>query len=209
MSSPIHAGSTNYALLNLLQKFDEQFAWNRFLQLYRPMIRDCCQKRSLDSNAVDEVESMVMNRLLAFFTGGDCCINSGFRGFLTRIVENEIHEYLRECFRKHSKPFKDEHFQLLTVLSREDREKLDDLEAEMIGRFMIIQEVVESVRSQVDPKTWNVFWDYSIAGMSYLDVAAKYDVSKSAVFKYQKRVINRLKAMALKRIYEERPLDHE
>lgn len=66
-----------------------------------------------------------------------------------------------------------------------------------------------TVRTHVDPKTWNVFWDYSIAGIPYAEVAEKYGVSKSAVFKYQKRVINRLKAMALNRINDERPLDHE
>ncbi|MFM7318477.1 MAG: RNA polymerase sigma factor [bacterium] len=95
MSTFQEIGSTDHNLLRSLSNIDERFAWVTFLARYRPMIHQCMLNSTLDANERDEIESQVMLRLVKFFSKPDAKINSSFRGFLAKIVENEIHEYLR------------------------------------------------------------------------------------------------------------------
>lgn len=182
-------GSTNYELLRLLKNFDEQFAWSQFLDTYNPMIRNCCLSWGLNLNEVDEVQSLVNSRLLTFFKSGEVNIHTSFRGFLATLVGNEIRTFIR---RKRSERLISAK-QLSTnaepyFLSLQQRQELDELESSMTSKLVILEKVITAVRLRVEEKTWMVFWDYSVLNQSVQEVAMRYGISNSAVFKYQHRV---------------------
>lgn len=189
MSIAEEIGSTNYELLSLLKNFDEQFAWSRFLEIYNPMIRNCCRGRGLKENDLDEVQSLVYSRLLVFFSKSDSLIHTTFRGFLAKVIENEINSYLKrkqlelwiplDNIAGNAEPY---------LLSTNDREKLDELETSLTDRLFFIAKVIEIVRSRVNDRTWKIFWDYTVLNHSVGEVADRYQVSKSTVFKYCYRV---------------------
>ena len=189
MSIAENVGSTNYELLRLLRNFDEQYAWSQFLEIYNPMIRNCCRGRGLKENDLDEVQSLVYSRLLVFFSKSDLLIHTTFRGFLSKVIENEINSYLKrkqielwiplDNYATVAEPY---------LLSMNDREKLEELETSVTGRLIFIAKVVENVRSRVNDRTWKIFWDYAVLSHSVEEVANRYSVSKSTVFKYRHRV---------------------
>jgi len=193
-------GSTNYELLRLLKNFDEQFAWSQFLDIYNPMIRNFCSGRDLKPNEVDEVLSLVYSRLVSFFSKSDLRIHTTFRGFLAKVIENEINGFLKCKQLNEWIPLDDiaanaESYQL----SQHDREKLDELEMSLNGRLVFIATVIETVRSRVNERTWKIFWDYAVLNHSVGEVASRYDVSKSTVFKYRHRVSNMAETVANKK----------
>lgn len=175
-------GSTNYELLRLLKNFDEQFAWSQFLDIYNPMIRNFCSRRDLKPNEVDEVLSLVYSRLVAFFSKSDLRIHTTFRGFLAKVIENEINGFLKRKQLDEWIPLDDIDLNAQPYqLSQHDREKLDELEISLSGRLVFIATVFETVRSRVNERTWKIFWDYSVLNHSVGEVASRYDVSKSGV----------------------------
>ena len=200
MSMVEKIGSTNYELLRLLRNFDEQFAWSQFLDIYNPMIRNFCCDRDLKPNEVDEVLSLVYSRLVAFFSKSDLRIHTTFRGFLAKVIENEINGFLKRKKLDQWIPLDDiatnaEPYEL----SKYDREKLDELEISLSGRLVFIAMVIETVRTHVSERTWEIFWDYAVLNHSVGEVASRYDVSKSTVFKYRHRVSNMAEKVANKK----------
>lgn len=182
-------GSTNYELLSVLKNFDEQFAWSQFIATYSPMIRNCCRCRGLNVNEVDEVQSLVCGRLMTYFSKSEMHIHTSFRGFLAKMVENEINGHLRRKYEErlvplhqiadHAEPFS---------FSELDREKLDELETSLTSKVLFIGKVIEVVQLRVNERTWQIFWDYAVLNQSVEEVAKKYCITKSTVFKYHHRV---------------------
>jgi DNA-directed RNA polymerase specialized sigma24 family protein len=194
MSVGYDAGSTNEELLKLLRRMDGDFAWERFLATYQPMIRLCCQSSNLNHQEIDEVESMVMSKLLTFFRRTESRIKFSFRGFLSTLVQNEVCEFLRQ--KKRNTMISIDHIAIdsqISSISPQLASEFEELENQICQRVLLIQKSVEMVKSKIDEQTWQIFWDYAILDQRPEDVAKRYNVSVSAVFKYRQRISNKLK----------------
>jgi DNA-directed RNA polymerase specialized sigma24 family protein len=194
MSVGYDAGSTNEELLKLLRRMDGDFAWERFLATYQPMIRLCCQSSNLNHQEIDEVESMVLSKLLTFFRRTEIRIKFSFRGFLSTLVQNEVCEFLRQ--KKRNTMISIDHIAIdsqISSISPQLASEFEELENQICQRVLLIQKSVEMVKSKIDEQTWQIFWDYAILDQRPEDVAKRYNVSVSAVFKYRQRISNKLK----------------
>ena len=194
MSVGYDAGSTNEELLKLLRRMDGDFAWERFLATYQPMIRLCCQSSNLNHQEIDEVESMVLSKLLTFFRRTESRIKFSFRGFLSTLVQNEVCEFLRQ--KKRNTMISIDHIAIDSQISSippQLASEFEELENQICQRVLLIQKSVEMVKSKIDEQTWQIFWDYAILDQRPEDVAKRYNVSVSAVFKYRQRISNKLK----------------
>lgn len=182
-------GSTNYELLCLLKNFDEHFAWSRFLAIYSPMILDCCRGWSLHPHEVDEIRSQVNARLLAFFSSSETRVHTSFRGFLARVVENEIRSFLKDkaanrMISLQNLPESAEPY----LLSAAQRAELDQVETDLTEKLKFIGLVMSHVHLRVNELTWRVYWDYAVLSQPVEEVAERYAVSKATVFKANQRV---------------------
>lgn len=194
MSINIDVGSTNYDLLSLLGNFNEQFAWARFLEIYSPMIRNCCRSRGLNSHEVEEIQSMVSARLLTFFSSSESRVHTCFRGFLAKVVENEIRSFLRKEASERLIYFDTLPEDLTPFhLSQTQRDELDLIETDLTERIRLVSHVMSYVHLRVSEKTWKIYWDYAMIGRDVDEVAACYSVSKAAVFKSNQRVAQLIK----------------
>lgn len=194
MSTFNEIGSTDHNLLRSLSNLDERFAWVTFLGRYRPMIHQCMLKSALDANERDEIESQVMLRLVKFFSKPDAKINSSFRGFLARIVENEIHEYLRAkvAYREVHRDY-DSVALAQFSLDENQKESIQEIERDMMLRLHKLNLVIDILKMRIEPLTWEIYWDFTILEIPAQDVAGKYNVSLSAVYKYHKRVTDKIR----------------
>ena len=193
-------GSTDHNLLRSLSNIDERFAWVTFLARYRPMIHHCMLKSRLDADEREEIESQVMLRLVKFFSKPDAKINSSFRGFLAKIVENEIHEFVRKKLK-----YEEVHQQVDSTgtaqlaLDETQRESIQEIERDMVLRLQKLNLVIDILKSRIESQTWEIYWDFSILEISAQQVAEKHGVSVSAVYKYQRRVSDKIREI-VKRI---------
>jgi RNA polymerase sigma factor (sigma-70 family) len=191
MSGRLEVGSTDHELLRIIRNMNEQFAWEKFLSRYRPMIRQCCTSRNLNENEVDEIESQVTYRLLTFFTRTDNQVVSSFRGMLESVVHNEINTYLKKKIKtrqNEQNQFDLKDFEYPIV----DQELLTKVQQDFENRLIHLNRVISKLKQRVEPLTWQIYWDYSILDLPAAEVAEKYQVSQATVYKYQKRVSEKM-----------------
>jgi hypothetical protein len=81
----------------------------------------------------------------------------------------------------------------ISSISPQLASEFEELENQICQRVLLIQKSVEMVKSKIDEQTWQIFWDYAILDQRPEDVAKRYNVSVSAVFKYRQRISNKLK----------------
>lgn len=187
-------GSTDHGLLRLLPNLNNQLEWETFLSRYRPMIRLCFSGSGLKPEEMDEVESQVYVRLVQFFTKTESDIKKSFRGLLSRIVDNEIKEFMRQKRRYQDVQLTVDPADLNKLdLLECDRARLNEVEVEIFSSLEQLNRVLEMVKRRVEPQTWSIYYDFTIQEMSATEVSEKHGVSISAVYKYQKRVASLLK----------------
>lgn len=182
-------GTTNYELLGLLKNFDDHFAWSQFMDIYTPLIRNCCLGWNLHPHEVDDVQSMVNSRLMAIFTSSELRIHTSFRGFLAKIVENEIRTFRKaRASDRHVPMGTMPHLVAPTPSSSQSHDELDRVETLMREQLRRISIVLKHIRLRVNDKTWQIYWDYAVLGQNVEDVANQFGVSSSTVFKSHQRV---------------------
>lgn len=187
-------GSTNPNLISMLRNIDERFAWITFITRYRPMIRKCMLDFKLNAHEREEVEAQVMLCLVKFFSRSDAAIQTSFRGFLAKIVENETCRFLREKINYRNLHLSCEVKTLAEfALSDNQRDSIDKIETDMLSRLKKLNIIIDLLKISIAHSTWEIYWDYSILEMDARDVAAKHGVTVSAVYKYQKRVTKKLR----------------
>jgi predicted DNA-binding protein YlxM (UPF0122 family) len=60
------------------------------------------------------------------------------------------------------------------------------------NRLIHLNRVISKLQQRVEPLTWQIYWDYSILDLPAAEVAEKYQVSQATVYKYQKRVSEKM-----------------
>lgn len=187
-------GSTDHNLLRMLSNIDERFAWVTFMSRYQPMIRKCLLDSGLNAHERDEVEGQVMLCLVKFFSKKDSAIQTSFRGFLAKIVENETCRFLRAKLNYQKLHLTYEPAILAEFsLNTNQRDSIDKIETDMLIRLKKLNIIIDMLKISIAHSTWEIYWDYSILEMDARDVAAKHGVTVSAVYKYQKRVTKKLR----------------
>ena len=180
---------TPASLLQRLRSPGHVAAWDNFVELYLPVLY--CWTRSLqlqDADAADLVQDVfaVLVRKLPEF---EYDRSLRFRGWLRTILLNRWRELLR---RKKSGP------------SYAGEIEVDSLEApaeelpfwETEHRHLLILRLLELVRPEFQPVTWQACWECVVEGRSAADVGTELQLSPGAVRAAKFRVLSRLRAEA-------------
>ncbi len=62
-------------------------------------------------------------------------------------------------------------------------------------RHQLVRRAAQQIRSEFEPKTWEMFWQTAVEGKYPLDVAALHNVQVTAVYKAKSRVLKRLRTV--------------
>lgn len=183
---------TSLSLLERLKE-DEVPAWDRFVDIYSPLVYRLCRVSDVPADEAADVLQEVfcaVNRNVDKFhrdRPGD-----SFRGWLCTIVRNKI----RDHFRRQAK--RPKAIGGTDMMRRIDRIADLDLSSSNDGAVFdsdssIIHQVIQSVRGEFEERTWEAFWKTTVEGISPVDVAEVLGVSKWAVYQAKSRVLRRLR----------------
>lgn len=167
-------------------------AWERLLDIYSPLVYGWCRRCGLQvaeaADIAQEVFTAVHARLGDFsFQPG----LGGFRGWLRAITHHKLGDWLRAQRRP-------EHAQGGTQ-ARDRLEALADLpesssvEDEARDRQILIERVLELVRCEFEPRTWQAFCRVVLDGRLPADIALETGMTVQAVYKAKSRILCRLR----------------
>jgi len=177
---------TSVTLLERLRHAGDQEAWNRFVDLYTPLLYYWLRRAGLQKDdAVDlvqEVFALLLQKLPQFtYDRG-----KSFRSWLRVVTLNK----LREQFRRRAVMPDGQCGELAwEPAAREDLEACWDDEY----RRHVAARALELIQSSFEPTTWKACWETVVSDRPAAEVAAELGISVNAVYLAKSRVLRFLR----------------
>lgn len=176
---------TPISLLERLRQPNEQAAWERFVQLYTPLLAHWANRLGLlGQDAADLVQDvfMVLVQKLPEFRYDP---SKRFRGWLWTVTVNKC----RERHRQAVLISQSERASSVECAVPDAAELLSDQEY----RQYITRRALELMQSEFQPTTWKAFWECVVNERSAAEVAEELGISENAVYLAKGRVLRHLR----------------
>jgi RNA polymerase sigma-70 factor (ECF subfamily) len=177
--------TTPVSLLERLRRRGEPDAWDRFVELYTPLLYYWARRVGLqESDAADlvqEVFTVLVQKLPEFSYDR----SKSFRAWLRTVTLNKWRERQRRAGSR-----REEGAGALSGLADPDpAEALWDAEY----RQQLVRRALEVMQGEFQPATWKACWSVVVEGRPVADVAAELGLSPGAVRSAKFRVLTRLR----------------
>lgn len=176
---------TPLSLLERLQGSDHREAWERFVELYTPLLYAFVRRNGMDVGEARDVLQEVFLLLWKKLPTFQADPNQRFRGWLWTVVRNKVVDWRRQAAAN----------TLRTVASAIDPESPDtctDLE-EQEYRAHLVAAAMRVVRRDFDERTWKACWEYVAQSRPAAEVARELGLSVDSVYQAKVRVLARLR----------------
>jgi RNA polymerase sigma-70 factor (ECF subfamily) len=173
-------------LLDRLRHPEERAAWDRFIELYTPLLYHWAGQLGLQghdaADLVQDVFAVLVQRLPDFTYDP----NKRFRNWLWTILLNRW----REIGRRRSTAT------LENGAACDDSVAVPDpleVHVEEEYRRYLVGRALEIMKAEFQPTTWKACWEHVVSGHSAAEVAAQLGISEGAVYVAKHRVLRRLR----------------
>lgn len=178
--------TTSPTLLDRLRQPKERAAWERFVQLYTPLICNWAKHLGLQDSDVHDLVQDVFATLVQKLPEFQYDRDRTFRGWLQAVVRNRWREVRR---RRVAFPL-DAQGELLSELPGPDDSGIfgqTEYQRELVRRTL------ELIERDFQPATWHAWREFVIAERPAAEVARKLNISAHAVYLAKSRVLRRLR----------------
>lgn len=177
--------STSVSLLQRLRQPDSQAAWERFVDLYTPLIFFWAVRAGMPAQDAGDLVQDVFTTLLQKLPEFDVQRDRSFRAWLRAVTLNRWRDARRrQAVRAHTGSEA-----LADVPAPEAAEALWEVEY----RHYVVGRAVEVMQSEFQANTWNAFWAVAVEGRPAAEVAAGLGMTAAAVYVARHRVTRRLR----------------
>jgi RNA polymerase sigma-70 factor (ECF subfamily) len=160
--------------------------WERFVQLYTPLLYYWCRRLRLPeqdcADIVQDVFLVLLERMAEFRYDG----RRSFRGWLRTITLNKCRDRWR---RLACAPKEAENGLLANIADPAEGIPLEEAEY----RQYLVARALQLMQSDFDPSTWKACWEHGMVGRPAAEVAAELGMSENAVYIAKCRVLRRLR----------------
>jgi RNA polymerase sigma-70 factor (ECF subfamily) len=181
-----NAQSTSVSLLERLREPGQAEAWERFVELYTPLLFYWARRAGLQSadaaDLVQDVFTVLVRKLPDFRYDGQ----KSFRSWLRTVTLNKWRDRGRQRGRL---PAEDGAANLDELAGPEGLEKFweDD------HRRFLVHRAMELMRAEFEATTWQACWEHGFQQRPAREVAAQLGISENAVYIAKVRVLRRLR----------------
>ena len=178
--------TTSVSLLERLRQSNQTQAWERFVELYTPLLIYWSRRTGLQAqdaaDLVQDIFVLLVQKIPEFTYQKD----QSFRGWLRTILMNKWRNRLRDNARSAANADSAE----LSGLVGEN-----GLEShwEQEHRQHLVKRALELMQADFEPKTWKACWGLVVEGRSGAELATELGVSENAVYIAKWRVLRRLR----------------
>lgn len=187
---PESVGPTKSSLLHSL-KASNGDAWERFMDLYGPLVYYWCQRCGLASHDAPDVFQEAIKAVHGAIDGYKHDGRS-FRGWLWMIVRNKARDHYRRLKRQ-DQAAGNTKVAILLAQVPEDMSEPTELGSESPEINSLLHRALDQVREKIEPRTWKAFWRVVVLGQATANVAAELAMTDSNVRNAKSRVLKRLR----------------
>ena len=186
------APSTRASLLLRLGDARNHEAWVEFVSLYEPVVYRLLRQRGLqDNDARDLMQEVFLTISRNIDRWTPAHEKGSFRAWLRQVARNLVTNWLKSRQRSVLAGGSALHA-LLDQLPAAGEPVTSQFDREV--QRALFQRAAERVQTEVQPGTWQAFWETSVSGLPTDEVAAKLGMSVGAVWVARCRVVARMKA---------------
>ena len=189
-SPPNRSRATDRTSASLLEQVrqNDTIAWQRFVDIYSPMIYFWCQKkRFARPRKIPDIFQDVLHSIAKNLTTYKPTASGSFRGWLRTVTRNKINDHYRRVGRvPQSVGGTEAHLQFRALADRGD----EVCSAEKAVICGALKTALTNIEPHFQQQTWQAFWKVVVDGRTTADVAAELSlrpgtvrVAKSRVFK--------------------------
>jgi RNA polymerase sigma-70 factor (ECF subfamily) len=185
------APQTQPTLLVRIRDVRDREAWERFVDLYAPLVYGFLRKRGLQDADSADLTQDVLRQVSERAKNWEYDPQRGtFRGWLFTVVQNRLTDHWRkEGKREQGSGDTGDQKQINEIPHDQDGSSVWDIDYER----QLFHYAAKIVKQDFTPVTWQAFWFTAVEGQSGSDVSKQLDLSVAAVYLAKGRVMKRLK----------------
>ncbi len=178
--------STSASLLQRLRQPDQEAAWQRFVDLYAPLIFHWGRNQGLNATDAADLLQEVMVVLVTKLPEFEYDPMQRFRGWLRSITVNRARDFQR---RQAIRPKTGVEETIEAVAAANNIDLFDESEY----RDFLVGRALGLMRNEFQEQTWQACWKHVAEGRKATDVAQELGVTANAVHIAKCRVMRRLR----------------
>jgi RNA polymerase sigma-70 factor (ECF subfamily) len=179
--------TTSASLLFRLRQPEDRAAWNRFVELYTPLLYHWARAAGLQESDAGDLVQEVFVLLLRKLPDFSYDRQQSFRAWLRTVTLNKWRE---RCRRATIPTAEDQAVPIETVSAVDDgAAELWEVEYQQF----LYRRALEIMQSDFQPRTWKACWEVVVEGRSAADVGAELGLTVAAVHMAKFRVLCRLR----------------
>jgi RNA polymerase sigma-70 factor (ECF subfamily) len=185
--------TTRASLLLRLRDSQDHEAWAEFVSLYEPVTYRMLRRHGLqDADAREVMQDLFLavNRSIDHWDPAK--ERGSFRGWLSRVARNLVINWLKQRERSAIATGDSDVYSMLNNMPADS--VAENIEFDQEVRRALFQRAAERVRGEVQPATWQAFWETGVCGSSPAEAARKLGMEVGAIRVAKCRVLARLKA---------------
>ena len=184
---------TRLTLLVRIRDACDQEAWERFVDLYAPLVYGFLRKRGLqDADSADLTQDVLRQVAMKAKSLEYDARRGSFRGWLLTVVQNRLTDHWRKQCRSERGTGDTDAQQRLNEIPQPSSV---DGSAEWDADYerQLFHYAANIVKQDFTPATWHAFWMTAVEGLGGQEVAEKLELTVAAVYLAKGRVMKRLK----------------
>jgi RNA polymerase sigma-70 factor (ECF subfamily) len=184
---------TQATLIVRIRDSADHDAWERFVDLYAPLIYRFLRKRGLqDADAADLTQDVLRQVASAAAWLQYDQQRGSFRGWLFTIVQNRLTDHWRrEGVREHGAGDTNAHQQLQQLPEQSDADSSAEWDEDYQRQLFLY--AANIIQQDFNQATWQAFFSTAVDGRAAKDVAGELGLTVAAVYLARGRVMTRLK----------------
>jgi len=169
-------------------------AWQRLVHLYGPVIYRWCRRANLTADdaadVVQEVLSAVMLHLPDFHRDQP---QDTFSGWIAAITRNKVREHYRRRHGQADARGGSTAQRQMAEIPQPPEPSEESIQPDAQSEAYLSRRLLETIRAEFEPRTWDAFWRVSVGRQSPADVASDLEISVAAVYKAKSRILARFR----------------
>jgi RNA polymerase sigma-70 factor (ECF subfamily) len=188
--------TTRASLLFRLRDWHDHEAWVEFVSLYEPVAYRLLRRHGLqDADAREVVQQLLIAVSRSIDRWKPDKDRGKFRAWLRRVTRNLVINWLKARGRSVNAAGGSDILAMLDMLPADAAPETAEFDQEL--RRALFQRAAEEVKQEVQPATWQAFWETAVLGTSTADAAKKLKMEAGAVRVAKCRVLARLRAAVI------------
>lgn len=169
-------------------------AWARLVDVFSPIIYRWARQAGLPgtdaSDIVQEVFTSIARRVHSFQRQKD---KGSFRSWLATITRNQIRDHFRRKAKHPDGHGGTEAMARIMNVATPESDSWENTISVAALETKLPQRVLQIVRSECDPKTWQAFWSTTIEEKAASVVASELQISIASVYQAKSRTLRKLR----------------